>query len=102
MNLGISSGLGRDSRTSAMMPGGARASSGNLSAKILDKRFNKILSNMHGIPVKSSEQSKKHNNGVRSSSQENGHELDRHPDSNVHPRRKGARRNKPDVEEQHV
>jgi hypothetical protein len=84
-----------------MMPGGARASSGNLSAKILDKRFNKILSNMHGIPVKTGEQNKKHN-GVRSSSQENGHENGHQTGSHVHPRRKGGRRNKPDVEEQHV
>ena len=52
-NNGISSGPGRDSRTSSMMPGiGPRASSGNLSTKILDKRFNKMLFNMHGIPVR--------------------------------------------------
>ena len=44
---------GRESRTSSMMPNlGPRASSGNLSTKILDKRFNKMLFNMHGIPVK--------------------------------------------------
>ena len=36
-----------------MMPTiGPRASSGNLSTKILDKRFNKMLFNMHGIPVR--------------------------------------------------
>jgi hypothetical protein len=44
---------GRESRNSSMMPNlGPRASSGNLSTKILDKRFNKMLFNMHGIPVK--------------------------------------------------
>jgi hypothetical protein len=63
---GINSGNGRDSRTSSMMPTiGPRISSGNLSTKILDKRFNKMLFNMHGIPVKpnvSSQQQKKQNN----------------------------------------
>ena len=50
---GIATAGGRDSRNSSMMPGvGPRASSGNLSNKILDKRFNKMLFNMHGIPVK--------------------------------------------------
>ena len=50
---GISNGPGRESRTSSMMPTiGPRASSGNLSTKILDKRFNKMLFNMHGIPVR--------------------------------------------------
>jgi len=50
---GIATAVGRDSRNSSMMPGvGPRASSGNLSNKILDKRFNKMLFNMHGIPVK--------------------------------------------------
>ena len=48
---GIASVLGRESRASGMMSGGLRASSGNLSHRILDKRFNKMLFNMHGIPV---------------------------------------------------
>ena len=50
---GMASALGRDSRASSMMPGGGgapslgpRASMGNISAKLLDKKFNKILINM--------------------------------------------------------
>lgn len=99
--LGISTGLGRESRASAAN-GGPRASSGNISAKILDKRFNKILLNMHGIPVKADGASKRH--GVRSSSQEDQGQYS-HPNQvthGLHPRRKGNRKNKPDVVEQHV
>lgn len=78
---------------------GPRASSGNISAKILDKRFNKILLNMHGIPVKS-EGHKKYGNHVRSSSQEDAQYSN--PTANVHSRRKGNRKHKADVVEQHV
>ncbi len=48
---GISTGAGRDSRASGML--GARASYGNISSKLIDKRFNKILNNIPTIPVKS-------------------------------------------------
>lgn len=45
--MGIASALGRDSRASSMMPGqGPRASMGNMSSKLLNKNFNKILINM--------------------------------------------------------
>jgi hypothetical protein len=52
---GMPSGLAGDSRSSSLMPGaglaamagmGPRASMGNISGKILDKKFNKILINM--------------------------------------------------------
>ena len=46
---GIGGMMGRESRASGMF--GARASSTNLSNKIIDKRFNKMIFNMHGIPV---------------------------------------------------
>ena len=60
---GIANAAGRDSRNSSMMPGlGPRASSGNLSNKILDKRFNKMLFNMHGIPVKPNVTNQQQNN----------------------------------------
>jgi hypothetical protein len=52
---GISVAGGRDSRVSGMAPSiglRPRQSSGNLSTKILDKRFNKMLFNMNGIPVR--------------------------------------------------
>lgn len=91
---GISaSGIGRESRTSQ---GGPRASSGNLSAKILDKRFNKILFNMHGIPIKNEDSNIK-SNVLRSASQEGSNTT-----TNIHPRRKGNRKQKSDVVEQHV
>ena len=95
---GIASGIGRESRASGVNQG-PRASSGNISAKILDKRFNKILLNMHGIPIKS-EGNKKYVNHVRSSSQEDAQYSN--PATNVHSRRKANRKHKADVVEQHV
>lgn len=81
------SALGRDSRTSSMMPPiGLRASSGNLSTRLLDKRFNKMLFNMHGIPVSGNITSKKNQAQM---------------DANA--KMKGNRKRKPlQIEEQHV
>jgi hypothetical protein len=49
-NLAAPSGMmGHDSRSSSLMPGaglGPRASMGNISGKLLDKKFNKILVTM--------------------------------------------------------
>jgi hypothetical protein len=65
---GITTAGGRDSRNSSTMPGfGPRASSGNLSNKILDKRFNKMLFNMHGIPVKPNVINQQNNNNKKDS-----------------------------------
>lgn len=88
------SGMGRDSRTSSMMPPlqmqppvGLRASSGNLSTRLLDKRFNKMLFNMHGIPV----------SGNITSQKKNQTQLDNAA------KMKGNRKRKPlQIEEQHV
>ncbi len=54
---------------------------------------------MHGIPVKS-EGHKKYSNHVRSSSQEDAQYTN--PATNVHSRKKGNRKHKTDVVEQHV
>lgn len=86
------SGMGRESRTSSMMPPtqlqppvGMRASSGNLSTRLLDKRFNKMLFNMHGIPVSGNITSQK------KSQLDNAAKM------------KGNRKRKPlQIEEQHV
>lgn len=71
IDLDASNLNGRESRTSGMMALGPRQSTGNLSTKILDKRFNKMLFNMHGVPVKpnvSNPQNKK--NDVSSSNEQ--------------------------------
>ncbi len=97
---GIATGLGRESRTSGMNPTGPRASSGNLSAKILDKRFNKILFNMNGIPIKQDMKQQSQGPLKRSLSQEAAHYSN--PATVIHTRRKGNRKHKSDVVEQHV
>jgi hypothetical protein len=86
-NGGVSA-LGRESRTSSMMPPvGLRTSSGNLSTRLLDKRFNKMLFNMHGIPV----------SGNITSKNKNQAQLD------ANSKMKGNRKRKPlQIEEQHV
>lgn len=85
---GIQSALGRDSRTSGIMPGGPRASSGNLSNKILDKRFNKMLFNMHGIPVSGNISSKKQNES--------------RPEQETHKQKGNKKRKNQNIVEQHV
>lgn len=84
---GGASVLGRESRTSTMMPPvGLRASSGNLSTRLLDKRFNKMLFNMHGIPVSGNITSKRNQAQLDAAS-----------------KMKGNRKRKPlQIEEQHV
>lgn len=91
-------GGGRESRTSSMLPPGMggqmpppvglRASSGNLSTRLLDKRFNKMLFNMHGIPV---------SGNITSQKNKNQQQLDNAA------KMKGNRKRKPlQIEEQHV
>ena len=88
-------GAGRESRTSSMLPPGMmpppvglRASSGNLSTRLLDKRFNKMLFNMHGIPV---------SGNITSQKNKNQQQLDNAA------KMKGNRKRKPlQIEEQHV
>lgn len=66
---GLASGLGRESRTSGML--GPRASYGNLSSKLLDKRFNKLLINMPSIPPNKSEQQLKQKSELQQNSTTN-------------------------------
>lgn len=61
-------GMGHESRASVMF--GARASSTNLSNKIIDKRFNKMIFNMHGIPVSGNISGKKHKDMNQSESEQ--------------------------------
>ena len=93
---GIANAAGRDSRNSSMMPGlGPRASSGNLSNKILDKRFNKMLFNMHGIPVKPNVTNQQNNKKDKNYPQMTA-ELFQQPNqlSSAQPKSKGNRKRK--------
>ena len=54
---GMGIALGADKGSNSMMTGlGPRTSFANLSSKILDKRFNKMLINMQNMPSKSGNQ----------------------------------------------
>ena len=98
---GIANGPGRESRTSSMMPTiGPRASSGNLSTKILDKRFNKMLFNMHGIPVRPNVTNQQQQQGQNQPEQHVMQETTQQTNetvnqaSNGHHRHKGRRKHK--------
>ena len=88
---GISTGAGRDSRASGML--GARASYGNISSKLIDKRFNKILNNIPTIPVKSDQQS------IRQSKSQN--QSDRH-NSSMPQNRIVKEKRKSNIADEHV
>lgn len=79
-------GMGRESRASGMF--GARASSTNLSNKIVDKRFNKMIFNMHGIPVSGNISSKKQKDMNQSESEQ--------------PKKKDKKKKNQNVVEEHV
>lgn len=91
---GIATGLGRESRGSGML--GPRASYGNLSSKLLDKRFNKLLINMPAIPVKSDHQIKQQKSQTQTAFQQNS--------SNGFPLRsfKGNRSHKSNIADENV
>ena len=99
-NTGIAAGPGRETRTSSMMPTiGPRASSGNLSTKILDKRFNKMLFNMHGIPVRPNVTNQQQQQGQQPPEQHAMQETQQtnetaNQGSNGHHRHKGRRKHK--------
>jgi hypothetical protein len=94
--IGIALATGRESRASSMMPNAARASSGNLSAKILDKRFNKMLFNMHGIPVKPnvSNQQSRNNHDDHHNQNQDISMVEQQNSKSAHHKPKGNRRRK--------